>query len=120
MACSKGSRFGAEAIALATLLVIYVILLVTSMGFAAWVYILRNSRTCKSLIYFEDIAGLQRGSFVERSRRMDAPEIELQLLEQDHAVSKIASRKMRLARWSYWLGGSSFLLWVVLLARGSL
>ena len=67
---------------MATLLVIYVILLVTSMGFAAWVSILRNSRTCKSLIYFEDIAGLQRGSFVERSRRMDAPEIELQLLEQ--------------------------------------
>ena len=114
------SPFGAEAIALAALSVVYIILLVSSMGLAAWVYIPRNPRTCRSLIYFEDIAALEVDAFVERTRGMDAANIELQLLEQVHAVSKIASKKMRLARWSYWLGGPSVLLWVVLLAWGSI
>ena len=112
--------FGAEAIALATLLVIYAGLLIVSMTFAAWVYIPRNPKTGRSLIYFEDIAAMPFEEFEKRVVRMDAEEIELQLINQVHVVSGIASTKMRLVRWSYWAGGPSLVLWVVLLVWGSI
>ena len=77
-------------------------------------------KTAVSLIYFEDIACLPVGTFVERSRGMDAAEIERHLLEQVHAVSGVASAKMRWVRWAYLTAVPSVAPWMVLLAWGSL
>ena len=111
--------FGAEMIAVAVLLGLYVVLLVGSMAFAASVYIPRNPRTGRSLIHFEDIAGMLPDEFEERSRQLDADAIERQLINQVYAVSGIASTKMHRVRWAYWAGGASVVLWVLLLAWGS-
>ena len=115
-----GPPFGAVPIVLATLLFVYAALLIVSMAFAAWVYIPRNPKTGRSLIYFEDIAAMPFEDFEERVVRMDAQEIERQLIDQVHVVSGIASTKMRLVRWSYWAGGPSVVLWVILLVWGSM
>ena len=112
--------FGAQAIALATLLTIYAALLIVSMTFAACVYIPRNPKTGRSLIYFEDIAAMSFKDFEERVVQMNVADIERQLIDQIHVVSGIASTKMRFVRWSYWAGGPSVLLWVVLLVWGSI
>ena len=114
------SPFAAESIGMGVVLVIYAISLIASMAFAAWVYIPRNPKTGTSLIYFEDIAAMQPQDFRERAGRMDAGEIERQLLDQVYIVSGIASTKMRLVCWSYWAGGPCVLLWAVLLAWGSI
>ena len=111
--------FGAEGIAVAVLLGLYVVLLVGSMAFAASVYIPRNPRTGRSLIYFEDIAGMPFEDFEERAMGMDADAIERQLIDQVYAVSGIASTKMHRVRWAYLAGGPSVVLWVLLLAWGS-
>ena len=115
-----GSSFDGAAVAGAVLLVLYATLLLASMAFAAWVYIPRNPRTGRSLIYFEDIAALPAQAFVEQSSKMDAAEIERQYLEQVHAVSRVASTKMYWARWAYFAAIPSVALWVVLLAWASL
>ena len=98
---------------------LYVALLIASMAFAASVYIPRNPRTGRSLIYFEDIAGMPADEFEERSRQLDVDGIERQLIDQVYAVSGIASTKMRRARWAYWAGGPSVVLWVALLVWGA-
>lgn len=101
-------------------LVIYALLLIASMALAAWVYIPRNPRTGRSLIYFEDIAATTSDDFKERAGRMGVEDIERQLIDQIYAVSGIASTKMRLVRCAYFVGGFSVLLWVALLAWGSI
>ena len=110
---------GAERIAVAALLGLYVTLLIASMAFAASVYIPRNPRTGRSLIYFEDVAAMPPDEFEERSRQLDADAMERQLIDQVYAVSGIASTKMHRVRWAYFTGGPSVVLWVLLLARGS-
>ena len=112
--------YSAEMVAVAVLLALYVVLLITSMGFAAAVYIPRNSKTGRSLIYFVDIAALPFEAFEERSRQMDSDAIERQLVDQVHVVSGIASAKMHWVRWAYIVSGPSVLLWAILLAWGSI
>ena len=112
--------FGAERIAVVVLLGLYVVLLVGSMAFAASVYIPRNPRTGRSLIYFEDIAAMPPEEFEERSRQLDADAIERELIDQVYAVSGIASTKMRRVRWAYWASGPSVVLWALLLGCGSI
>ena len=112
--------FGAEMIAVAVLLGLYVSSLIGSMAFAASVYIPRNPRTGRSLIYFEDIAAMPPEEFEERSRHLDTDAIERQLIDQAYAVSGIASTKMHRVRWAYLTGGPAVLVWIVLLAWGSI
>lgn len=115
-----GEPFGAEAGALAAVLVVYVLLLLISMALAASVYVPRNPGTGRSLIYFEDIGVLTSEEFAQRAVHVEASEIERQLIGQVHVVSTIASKKMGLVRRSYWVAGPSVLLWVLLLAWGSI
>ena len=116
----SGASGSGSAIAVGILLAIYAALLLASMVFAVIVYVPRNPRSGKSLIYFEDIAALSAAEFSEQSMGMDAEEIERQLLQQVHVVSEVASTKMKWARWAYIVGGPSVVLWVVLLAWGGL
>ena len=111
--------FGPEGIAVVVLFGLYGTLLITSMAFAASVYIPRNNKTGRSLIYFEDIAAMPPHEFEERSRQLGGDEIERQLLDQIHSVAGIASIKMHRVRWAYWVGSPSVGLWVLLLAWGS-
>lgn len=109
----------AEAFALMALMSIYVVFLVASIVVAASVYVPKNPRTGRSLIYFEDIGAMRYRDFAKQAAQMEPEAIERQLLDQIHAVSKIASSKMRRVRWSYYLSGPAVALWVTLLAWGS-
>ena len=109
----------AEAFALMALMSIYVVFLVASIVVAASVYVPKNPRTGRSLIYFEDIAAMPFESFQERAGQTDADAIEGQLLEQIHTVSRIASAKMRWVRWTYYLSIPSVVFWIVLLGWSS-
>ena len=111
--------WGAEAVVLAGLLGLYALFLITVITFAARVYLPTNPRTGRSLIYFEDIAAMPFETFQEQAGEMPPAAIERQLLDQIHTVSRIASAKMRRVRWAYFLSGPSVLLWVILLAWGS-
>ena len=109
-----------ESATLTTLLFLYAALVLLSMFLGANVYIPRHPRSDGSLIYFEDIASLPIESFIQRAKEVDLDCIERQLLEQIHAVSSIASVKMRRVRWAYYVSGPSVVLWVVLFGWGSI
>ncbi len=111
---------GVEAVALSVLLGLYGLFLVATIAVAANVYIPRNPRTGKSLIYFEDIGAMPLEFFEGQARQMDAQAIEGQLLEQVHSVSRVASIKMHRVRLAFYLSGPAVLLWVVLLAWGAI
>ena len=112
--------WGVEAALLTGLLALYAIFVISVVAFTASVYLPKNPRTGGSLIYFEDIAAMSLESLKEQATSMDAEIIEHQLLDQVHAVSRIASTKMRRVRWAYYLSFPSVVLWVVLLGWGSL
>ena len=110
---------GAEVIAFTVLIALYAVFLTLDIMATAWVYMPRNPRTGKSLIYFEDINSMSIEDFAEQAGRMEPDLIEKQLLEQIHAVSKIASQKMRKVWCAYLLSIPTILLWIGLLAWGS-
>ena len=89
-----GGAGGVQQIALIAVLALYAALLAAAWIKAACVFIPDTPKTGQSLIYFEDIGAMELGQFAEKSSRMDADEIERQLLQQIHAVSGIASKKM--------------------------
>ena len=111
--------WGVESVALAVLLVLYAMLVVGVVAFAASVYLPRTPKAVGSLIYFEDVAAMSLESFKEQAEAMTPEVIEGQLLHQIHAVSVIASVKMRRVRWAYFLSVPSVILWVVLFGWGS-
>ena len=97
----------------------YGLLALAVVGMAAWVYMPRNPRTGKSLIFFEDIAAMDFDAFVDKAESVSTNDIERQLLDQIHRVSRVASTKMTRVRWALWLSGPSLILWVILLAWGN-
>ena len=109
-----------EATVLAGLFFLYGLFFFAVIAFAASVYLPRNPRTGNSLIYFEDIGAMPLESFQEQARKMSLETIEDQLLSQIHTVSRIASTKMHRVRWAYYLSVPSVVLWVILLAWGSI
>ena len=111
--------WGVEPAVLAGLLALYALSVVGVVALAAGVYLPRNARTGRSLIYFEDIAAMPFESFQEQTRQMESVAIEGQLLEQIHAVSRIASTKMRRVRWAYYLTIPSVVFWIVLVGWSS-
>ena len=96
--------------------VVYAILFVLVVFLAGSVYLPRNPKTGKSLIYFEDIGGMPLGAFHEQAKRMEPESIESQLLDQIHTVSQIASIKMNRVKWACVLSVPVGVLWVILLA----
>ena len=110
--------WGAESIVLVGSMVLYALFLVASVVAAASVYLPRNPRTGRSLIYYEDIAAMPIESFKRKASRVAPATVEVQLLDQVHMVSLIASTKMYRVRWAYYLSAPSVVLWVILLAWG--
>ena len=110
-----------ESIILIAVILLYSLLLVAVVAFAALVYIPINPRTGESFIYFEDIASsMDYELFESRAKGMSEDVIESQLLDQIHRVSKIASVKMRRVRWAFLLSAPASALWLVLLAWGTM
>ena len=102
-----------------TLIALYGLSTAAAVGLAAWVYVPISPRTGKCLIYFEDIAGMAFEDFRNRAKTMDGALIESQLVDQIYKVSKIASLKMWRIGCAFWLSGPAVLLWVALLAWGT-
>ena len=98
----------------------YLIFMGAAVAVAARVYMPTHPPTGESLIYFEDIAAMQREAFVKRAKEMSLDTIEEQLLSQIHTVSQIVSAKMRKVRCAFLLSGLSLLLGLTLLAWGSI
>lgn len=98
------------------LTIIYGFLLAIVIGLAAWVYIPMNSKTGDSLIFFEDVAGMEWEDFQAASRNMSLDLIERQLLHQIYVVAGVASVKMRRVRWAIIMSLPAILAWFVLLA----
>ena len=109
-----------ECILLISLLALYILLLILVVWKTVLVYIPMTPRTGNSLIYFEDIAAMNYEEFKAQSKDLRPEDIEPQLLDQIHIVSQIASTKMRRVRWAFWLTLPSIVLWLVLLAWGSI
>ena len=109
-----------EYIFLISLLALYILMLIIVVCLTALVYIPMNPKTGRSLIYFEDIAAMEYKEFEEQSKDMNPQHIEHQLLGQIHIVSQIARTKMRRVRGAFWLTLPSIILWLVLVAWGSI
>lgn len=109
-----------ESTILIAVIVLYSILLMAVIAFAALVYVPINPRAEESHIYFEDIAAMDYEVFESRAKAMSAEVIENHLLDQIHRVSKIASVKMCRVRWAFLLSAPASALWLVLLAWGTI
>ena len=114
-----GSAWDTESALVLSLIVLYVLSLLSSVALAVLVYVPRNPRSDRSLIYFEDISSTTYEEFENRAKSMSLSDIEDQLLDQVHRVSAIASSKMRRVRYAFATCLVSVPLWVVLLAWGS-
>ena len=117
IAQSSGSL---EQVALVALTSSYSLFLIAAVTMAAWVYLPMNPRTGQSLIYFEDIAAMDYQLFEAKARDLSPYVLERQLLDQIHRVSVIASAKMHRVRWALLLSLPSGILWLVLMAWGSM
>lgn len=106
--------------ALVVVAIVYVACAATSVAIAASVYVPMTPRAGGSLIYFEDVAAMSYERFKERSTRMTPDDIERQLLDQIHRVSRIASSKMRRVRCAFALSAPASILGIVLLGWGSI
>ena len=114
-----GGAFDLEMAILLTVIILYTVVLIAVVSLASLVYMPRNPKTGRSLIYFEDIATMRFDSFEKQAKQMSPEKIELQLLDQIHRVSQIVSAKMRYVRWAFILSLPSIILWAGLLAWGS-
>ena len=115
-----GEQWEAERIALVGVIVLYLGFVLAAIVLAALVYMPRHRGTGQSLIYFEDIASMEYQSFAAQTCEMSPEFIETQLLQQLHSVSGIVSTKMRNVGRAFLLSGPTGLLWLVLLAWGSI
>ena len=109
-----------QQIALIAGLTLYAALLAAAWIKAACVFIPATPKTGQSLIYFEEIGAMSFEQFADASRQLDAEAIENQLLQQIHEVSRIASKKMCRVRWAFWLSIAAVVVWIVLMAWGSI
>ncbi len=115
-----GENGTSEQVGLVAVATLYIASALAAGSVAAWVYKPRHGRTGESLIYFEDIAAISLDTFKGRSKNLSDEEIEDQLLQQVHAVSQIASTKMRKVDCAFVLSGLTVVLWLVLLGWGSI
>ena len=109
----------AEGIALIVVLSAYILSVAGAIGMAAAVYMPRSPKTGRSLIFFEDIAAMDYSSFEAAAKDMTDELIERQLIDQIYQVSRVASLKMRRARWAIWLSLPTVALGFTLLAWSS-
>ena len=112
--------WGVEAFVLAGLIGLYVLFLIGVIALAVSVYLPTNPKTGRSLIYFEDVGAMPFETFAEQAKQMRPEAMEHQLLHQIYTVSRIASTKMRKVRRACVLSVPSVVLWVILLAWGSI
>ena len=106
---------GAVGIAVTLVGLAYILSALAAVGSAVLVYAPTTPKTGQSLIYFEDVAGMDCQQFIAAARAMDAAEIECQLLDQVYRVSCIARAKMRLVHRAFGLSMASVLTGITLL-----
>ena len=110
------SAWDAERMAIIGLAIVYGLLLTTVIGLSALVYLPVSARTGRSLIFFEDIAGMGWVEFQSAAQNMTHDLMERQLLHQIHVVSQVASVKMRRVRRAIIISLPAILTWFALLA----
>ena len=106
----------AERVAFIVVMAAYVLSLGMVATLAALVYLPMNPRANRSLIYFEDIAAMAFEEFRDRAVDHGPEQIESELLDQIHRVSRVASKKMRRVWCAVALSLPVLVLWSVLLA----
>lgn len=112
----KEYEWGWERGSVIGLLVIYGLSFLVAVLLAGLVYMPRNPKSGKGiLIYFEDISDREFDEFAAQARQMRPETIERQLLQQIHAVSKVASTKMRWVGLAIWACVLSVIVWGVLM-----
>ena len=94
----------------------YILSALAAVVLAVLVYAPATPKTGQSLIYFEDVAGMDGQQFIAAARAMDAAEIERQLLDQIYRVSCIARAKMQLVYYAFGLSMVSVLTGITTLA----
>lgn len=119
-AIATGDAGNIQQVAVIVVVALYLVLLAAAWIKAACVFIPATPKTNQSLIYFEDIGAMCFEQFADASRQLDDGTIENQLLQQIHAVSGIASRKMRRVRWAFGLSIAAVVVWIGLMAWGSI
>ena len=113
------SHCDAEKVALIMVLVAYVLSLIGTIWMAAAVYMPRNPKTGRSLIFFEDIAAMNYSSFETAAKDMPSDIIEQQLIDQIYRVSRVASVKMKRVSWAIWISLPTIVFGLTLLAWSS-
>lgn len=115
----SGSAWDAERMVIIGLAIVYGLLLITVIGLSALVYLPANAATGRSLIFFEDISGMEWEEFQSAAQNMSHDMMERQLLHQIYVVSQVASVKMRRVRWAIIISLPAILAWFALLAWSS-
>ena len=114
LAIASQEPWGIENTILLGMVALYAVLVLVVVSLAAWVYIPMNPRTGKSLVYFEDIANMDRRLFEHRAKRVTEEAMESDILSQIHIVSQIASSKLGRVRWAFYFSVPAVLLWLAL------
>ena len=111
-----GSPWDGERAVVIGVTIAYGVLVTAVIVLAAMVYLPMNAKTGRSLIFFDDIAAMEWGDFQSAARNMSHDLIERQLLHQIYVVARVASVKMRRARWAIIISLPAIAVWFVLLA----
>lgn len=111
----KPFTWEAAQVALVLVILLYIVFSLVTISIAGWVFLPKNPKTGKSLIYFQDIAAMCEVCFQSKSKQLNDNAIEEQLIQQIFAVSQIASQKMQRVKWALIVSGGAIGLWLVLL-----
>lgn len=109
-----------QAVAGWLLLVVYAVASLIATFYVAVVYVptaprRRTKRThTNSLFYFDDIQAMPVGEFEQRSIEIDLDLLERDVIHQAHAVSKIATGKLRGVQRAYFYSALTLLAWMPL------
>lgn len=73
-----------------------------------------------STLYFADIARMPLDEFIDRSLHEPAEQVEIDALEQTHAVARIAASKLQLVRRAFLVMLGALLAWFGLIVIAKL
>ena len=111
----KGFAGCFECLAMTVLILYWLVATASALIFAAFVYIPKNPSAGGSLLYFEDIAAMDKDGFIDKSKNLKQESLEKELLTQIHIVSGIASTKMCRVKWAFYVSIVSTVLTLLIL-----
>ena len=91
------------------------VLLGTSLWFAYWTHFPELRESVSSLVYFGDIAKMERDAYVKRITEMSHDEYMKQLYTQVWRNSEIVSSKFAYVKYAFWATAAAMPVWVLYL-----